>query len=166
MEKPEFHDLDVEDQPVGTVEQLASAARKRDAYEPWCSETGIFPGSSLLFSGNATHIVRKGMVWRIKSKPSILKRWPVNQYCEEIVGRYTFGTIMSKLPRDQRLAWKVFCKGLDLKRQVEEMGQALAAAGCDRVWRCWRQRETLLIPDCVFAELAVIGIGGKRKLKE
>jgi hypothetical protein len=104
-------------------------------------------------------------VWRIKSKPSILKRWPVNQYCEEIVGRYTFGTT-PRMPRDQRLAWKVFCKGLDLKRQVEEMSLALAAAGCDRVWRVWRQRETLLIPDCVFAELAVIGIGGKKPKKE
>lgn len=163
MDKPEFHALSVSEKPVGTVRELATKGGAGKWYEPWCSDIDIGPTGSTLFFDKATHMVRNGHVWEIRTPQAALKKLPVNPYSEEITGR--IASFELNPSEKHRGAWNVFWKIRDLRCQVELMSRALVAVGCERVVRAWMVREALALPDTVFAELAVIGIGGK-KLKE
>jgi hypothetical protein len=152
------HRADVADKPVGTVEELAAKAMKRDWFEPWCADSLMLPGLRPFFHEGATHLVMDGFVWKITTKPSLLKRTLVEGHCSVIEG---------KCDREELDSTQVvFHKSLNLRHQVQMMCHALVAVGCDKVWRVWRQTEILLSPDTIYADVGVIGIGGKRKLKE
>lgn len=156
---------------TGTVDRLAAKFRK-ELYKlsgngtygegveiPWCREEEVPCGTVTFFSESATHLVKKGAVWKITDP--LPQEFCSTYYAEEIVGITPKITEEDKNKYNLALSHEIFYKMANIKRCVEEAKWALAGAGCKWVYVVWRQAPTLLSTEggegVVFAEVCIYG---------
>lgn len=167
MRDKKIRSISISEKPVGKVIDLSVEMEleianswfkgSEDLPEPWCRDIVIPYGAVMFFPECTTHVIKEGMIWEVIDEN--VKNWTIYPYFEEIVGE---GQDCSNLHEIQnKEAWNVFLKTINVDRKVRAATLALAKVGCTHIFKCWKQRETILTDMkesfVIYAELAIIG---------